>query len=106
MKNVLKIYLIFLKAHSTNENFKNNEKLGVIDPSELLRPEPSFAKKPVGQFRDYTIDETDPIKERVRRTYYDMHTNQTVDFVKGNNFTLLFHKKFKRFKLSGNFQQN
>ncbi|KAF2897996.1 hypothetical protein ILUMI_08180 [Ignelater luminosus] len=55
----------------------------VIDPSELLRPEPAFADKPIGQFRDYSIDEDDPIKERVRKTYHDMHTNQTVDFVKG-----------------------
>jgi inositol oxygenase len=55
----------------------------VIDPSELLRPEPSFAKKPVAQFRDYTIDENDPIKERVRRTYKEMHTHQTVQFVQG-----------------------
>ncbi|CAH1115036.1 unnamed protein product [Psylliodes chrysocephalus] len=56
--------------------------VGIIDPSELLRPEPKFAKKPIGQFRDYTVDENDPIKERVRKTYDLMHTNQTVDFVK------------------------
>uniref|UniRef100_A0A6P7FWY0 Inositol oxygenase n=1 Tax=Diabrotica virgifera virgifera TaxID=50390 RepID=A0A6P7FWY0_DIAVI len=56
--------------------------VNIIDPSELLRPEPKFAKKPVGQFRDYSIDENDPIKERVRKTYELMHTNQTVDFVK------------------------
>lgn len=84
-----------VRAHSTNENFKNNEKLGVIDPSELLRPEPTFAKKPVGQFRDYTVDESDPIKERVRRTYYAMHTNQTVDFVKDRMEKWL---KFNHFK--------
>ncbi|XP_063923890.1 inositol oxygenase [Zophobas morio] len=53
----------------------------VIDPSELLRPEPAFAKKPVAQFRDYSIDENDPIKERVRKTYKEMHTHQTVAFV-------------------------
>jgi inositol oxygenase len=56
--------------------------VNIIDPSELLRPEPKFAQKPVGQFRDYSIDENDPIKERVRKTYNLMHTNQTVDFVK------------------------
>lgn len=55
--------------------------VNIIDPSELLRPEPKFAKKPVGQFRDYSIDENDPIKERVRKTYELMHTNQTVEFV-------------------------
>ncbi|CAH1260444.1 unnamed protein product [Diabrotica balteata] len=48
--------------------------VNIIDPSELLRPEPKFAKKPVGQFRDYTIDENDPIKERVRKTYELMYT--------------------------------
>uniref|UniRef100_V5GZ83 Inositol oxygenase n=1 Tax=Anoplophora glabripennis TaxID=217634 RepID=V5GZ83_ANOGL len=54
----------------------------IIDPSELLRPEPKFAKKPIGAFRDFSIDESDPIKERVRKTYEEMHTYQTVDFVK------------------------
>ncbi|RZC41904.1 inositol oxygenase, partial [Asbolus verrucosus] len=57
-----------------------NHPVKVIDPSELLRPEPIFAKKPVGQFRDYSVDENDPIKERVRRTYKEMHTHQTVAF--------------------------
>lgn len=56
----------------------------LIDPSELLRPEPKFASKDVGAYRDYTVDPDDPIQERVRQTYLDMHTNQTVDFVKGN----------------------
>jgi len=54
-----------------------------IDPSELLRPEPSFADKELSKFRDYTIDPTDPLRERVQRTYREMHLNQTVDFVKG-----------------------
>jgi len=55
----------------------------VIDPSELLRPEPDFTQKGISKFRDYTIDETDPLKEQVRKTYRLMHLNQTVDFVKG-----------------------
>lgn len=55
----------------------------MIDPSEHLRPEEKFAAKPLTAFRDYTIDENDPMKERVRKTYLEMHTNQTVDFVKG-----------------------
>lgn len=55
----------------------------MIDPSELLRPELKFTEKNVSQFRDYSIDETDPLKERVRMTYRQMHLNQTVDFVKG-----------------------
>nr|CAD7609616.1 unnamed protein product [Timema genevievae] len=70
-------------------------KLGVIDPSELLRPEPSFAAKPVGQFRDFTIDLNDPIKERVRLTYEKMHTNQTVDFVNKRKEHWLKFDKFE-----------
>lgn len=53
------------------------------DPSALLRPEATFALKPVAKFRDYTIDPNDPIKERVRQTYKEMHTRQTVGFVQG-----------------------
>lgn len=48
-----------------------------------MRPEPAFADKEVSKFRDYTVDSTDPLKERVQRTYREMHLNQTVDFVKG-----------------------
>lgn len=62
----------------------------MIDPSELLRPEPDFAEKPISKFRDYSIDETDPLKERVRRTYRLMHKNQTVDFVKSECLLVLF----------------
>lgn len=54
----------------------------IIDPSELLRPEAEFAGKSLSKFRDYTIDVNDPLKERVRQTYRQMHLNQTVDFVK------------------------
>lgn len=53
----------------------------MLDVSELMRPEPAFASKPIGRYRDYEIDYEDPIKERVRITYTDMHTNQTVDYV-------------------------
>lgn len=53
----------------------------LIDPSELLRPEINFADK--SKFRDYSVDDTDPLKERVRKTYRQMHLNQTVEFVKG-----------------------
>ncbi|KAL3271120.1 hypothetical protein HHI36_021615 [Cryptolaemus montrouzieri] len=61
---------------------ENTNPIRYIDPSELLRPEIQFAKKNVTQFRNYEVDDTDPIKERVRQTYKLMHTNQTVDFVK------------------------
>lgn len=57
----------------------------MLDPSELLRPEAEFADKSLSKFRDYSIDENDPLKERVRRTYREMHLNQTVDFVRGKN---------------------
>ncbi|XP_047119981.1 inositol oxygenase-like [Schistocerca piceifrons] len=63
----------------------------LIDPSEVLRPEPLHAGKPVSQFRDYTIDESDPVKERVRRLYHAMHKHQTVDFVKSR------HEKWRKF---------
>jgi len=48
-----------------------------------MRPEPTFADKNPSKFRDYSVDTTDPLKERVRQTYRQMHLNQTVDFVKG-----------------------
>merc|ERR1711935_570046 len=46
----------------------------LLDVSELLRPEGK-------EFRTYDVDSTDFIQERVRRTYYTMHTKQTVEFV-------------------------
>ncbi|XP_049833409.1 inositol oxygenase-like [Schistocerca gregaria] len=67
----------------------------LLDPSELLRPEPLHAGKPVSQFRDYTIDEEDPIKERVRRLYHVMHTHQTVDFVRSRHEKWLKFDKFQ-----------
>lgn len=66
----------------------NQAQWHLIDPSELLRPEPTFANKDVGAYRDYTVDPDDPIQERVRQTYLDMHTNQTVDFVKGKFYNV------------------
>ncbi|CAL8143389.1 unnamed protein product [Orchesella dallaii] len=71
------------------------ETVAYVDPSEHLRPEPVFAAKPVGTFRDYSIDLNDPIKERVRKTYLDMHTNQTVDFVQAK---VAHWTKFDKFK--------
>jgi len=71
------------------------ETVNYVDPSELLRPEAVFAAKPVGAYRDYTVDDTDPIRERVRKTYLEMHTNQTVEFVKGR---LAHWTKFDKFK--------
>ncbi|KAE8741136.1 hypothetical protein FOCC_FOCC013394 [Frankliniella occidentalis] len=67
----------------------------MLDVSELLRPEPAFATKPVVQFRDYTVDPTDRIKERVRKLYHEMHTSMTVDFVKERRASWLKFDKFK-----------
>jgi len=53
----------------------------ILDPSTIYRPELE-TKKDKDEFRDYSIDENDPIKERVRLTYLQMHTNQTVEFVR------------------------
>lgn len=61
----------------------NVSPVSIIDPSELLRPEKKFASKNLNAFRDYTVNPDDPIQERVRQTYLEMHTKQTVDFVKG-----------------------
>ncbi|CAG4932045.1 unnamed protein product [Colias eurytheme] len=69
--------------------------VAMIDPSQLLRPEPVFTDKPINAYRDYSIDESDPIKERVRRTYYEMHTKMTVDLVKEKREKWM---KFNHFK--------
>ena len=53
----------------------------ILDPSDKYRPEPVYSGKLESQFRDYSEDPTDPVKERVRRTYHKMHANQTVEFV-------------------------
>ncbi|CAH0758369.1 unnamed protein product [Diatraea saccharalis] len=67
----------------------------LLDPSQLLRPESAFDGKPLSAFRDYSVDDEDPVRMRVRRTYYNMHTNMTVDFVKGKMNKWL---KFNHFK--------
>ncbi|KOB68324.1 Myo-inositol oxygenase [Operophtera brumata] len=71
------------------------ETVGMIDPSLLLRPEAKYDDKPIEAFRNYDIDVNDPVKERVRKTYYDMHTNQTVDFVQAklDKWTQFNHMK-------------
>jgi inositol oxygenase len=60
----------------------------VFDPSEHFRPEDIYKDlelhgKQVDEFRRYTDDGEDHIQQRVRRTYYAMHKNQTVEFVRG-----------------------
>ncbi|XP_028157243.1 inositol oxygenase-like [Ostrinia furnacalis] len=65
------------------------------DPSLLLRPEAVYDGKPVNAFRNYDEDENDPIKMRVRRTYYEMHSNMTVDFVREKMHKWLQFSHFK-----------
>nr|CAG4644036.1 EOG090X07RL [Lepidurus arcticus] len=72
-----------------------NNKVSFVDPSLLLRPEAIFANKPIEAFRDYSCDDEDPIKARVRRTYLDMHTYQTADFVKRKMADWLKFDKFE-----------
>jgi len=56
------------------------ERVVILDVSELYRPE----HRDASQFRIYDKNQIDsnPIMKRVYNTYMDMHTNQTVDFVK------------------------
>ncbi|KAL4708332.1 hypothetical protein ACJJTC_018450 [Scirpophaga incertulas] len=75
---------------------KNNT-IQLVDPSVLLRPEAVYDGKLVSAFRNYDVDEEDPVKARVRRTYYDMHSNMTVDFVRAKMDKWL---KFNHFKAS------
>lgn len=63
------------------------DKVFMLDPSELFRPE----NKDLSEFRVYSDDLQDEIQQRVRRTYFQMHRNQTVDFVLGQ------HKKWTKF---------
>ena len=62
----------------------------IFDPTELHHVEDEaphggiggILDKSVTKFRRYSIDVTNFIKERVRKTYLAMHTHQTVAFVK------------------------
>ena len=49
--------------------------VNIIDPSDKFRPE-----KPEEQFRNYTEDCA--YIDRVKKTYYTMHTNQSYNFAK------------------------
>ena len=62
----------------------------IFDPTELhhLGDETphggigGILDKGITKFRRYSIDVTNMIKERVRKTYLAMHTHQTVAFVR------------------------
>merc|ERR1712107_350868 len=58
---------------------------GLLDTSELLRPEAILKEKEA--FRDYT--KNDALGERVKRTYTEMHTKQTIAFVMEKHKTWL-----------------
>lgn len=85
--------MVLSECTCSNSNCGN--RVCILDVSELLRPEPKFASKPVAHYRDYTIDENDPLKERVRKTYTEMHTNMSVDFVKEKQRKWLKFDKFE-----------
>jgi len=60
----------------------------LLDPSQIHRPDvPDFAEKK--EFRNYGED--NELFDRVKKTYLDMHTNQTVAYVKEQ------HKKWLNF---------
>lgn len=67
----------------------------LLDPSEQFRPEPIYSGKLQSEFRNFEEDSEDPIKERVRKTYEQMHSNQTVEFVKSRMKDWLQFNKFK-----------
>lgn len=62
----------------------------MIESSEITRQKIAFRDQNVAKFRDYTINPKDEIKERVRKTYFEMHKNMTVDLVKGKKITKTF----------------
>ena len=57
---------------------KVDDNPSLLDTSDLCRTE--FFLKEKEAFRDYSKE--DEIGQRVKRTYTEMHTNQTVDFVR------------------------
>lgn len=69
-------------SSSSSSQSDNDEprKISIIDPSEHFRPETHG--KSLEEFRRYTEEEEDYIQQRVKRTYYTMHKNQCMDFVR------------------------
>lgn len=57
------------------------KKIPLLDLSQAFRPE-IFNGKPHQEFRIYNENDDDELQQRVKRTYYTIHKNQTVDFVK------------------------
>merc|ERR1711899_472249 len=77
-----------IKHYSSNMRLlvdKVSDHPGLLDTSELLRPEAILKEKEA--FRDYT--KNDALGERVKRTYTEMHTKQTMAFVMEKHETWL-----------------
>lgn len=72
----------------SDKSSEDSSTVVMLDPSEHFRPENG---KEVDEFRRYSEEEEDYIQRRVKRTYYEMHKNQTVDFVRSRM------AKWKRF---------
>ena len=70
--------------------YRTSRRSSIFDPTELCHlgeetPHGGIGgilDKKVSNFRNYSIDVTNVLKERVRKTYLSMHTYQTVAFVK------------------------
>lgn len=67
------------ECESDSETTEKDLQIRMIDPSEHYRPDTHG--KHISEFRKYSDEEEDAIQRRVKRTYYTMHKNQTVDFV-------------------------
>lgn len=63
-----------------SDSIDDQDQILMLDPSEHFRPETNG--KLLEEFRKYSEEEEDYIQARVKRTYYQMHTNQTVEFVR------------------------
>ena len=63
---------------------KKEEKI-LEDPSQIYRPDVPDYEEKTKDFRNYGEDNA--LFDRVKKTYLDMHTNQTVEYVKS------MHKK-------------
>ena len=63
-------------------------KVKILDPSDKFRPE-----KDEDEFRNYTSNNA--YYSRVKNTYYQMHTNQSMDYVSSKvRFAQLKHLQY------------
>ena len=66
------------------KDLKKEEKI-LEDPSQIYRPDVPDYEEKTKDFRNYGEDNA--LFDRVKKTYLDMHTNQTVEYVQA------MHKK-------------